>query len=116
MSDNGQAIQIELNTSPVQTDEELKSNNRFILGYLSAKYNTDADITATIYARLADDMSWQNVATLTLSSTKKRYFGQLPQGLTVIDYYVSLTAKPVNVFEITSLKILMKTLPTGKFG
>lgn len=49
MSDNGQNIPVILNFSSVQTDEELKSNSRMVLGFLSAKYESDSDITVTIY-------------------------------------------------------------------
>jgi hypothetical protein len=116
MSDQGQSIPVILNFSPVQTDEELKSNSRMVLGYLSAKFQSDADITVTIYFKRDDDMEWENTAGIVMSASEGRYFGQLPQGLSVIDYYVTVESSPSNTFWISSLKILMKSLPTGKFG
>jgi hypothetical protein len=49
MADQGQPVNVILEFSPIQTDEELKSNSRMVLGYLSARYESDADLTVTIY-------------------------------------------------------------------
>jgi hypothetical protein len=116
MSDNRQNIAVVLNFSPIQTDEELKSDSRMVLGYLSAKYESDADITVTIYIKRDEDMDWENTEGIIMSAEEGRYFRQLPQGLSVIDYYVTVESSPLETFWISSLKILMKSLPTGKFG
>jgi hypothetical protein len=116
MSDNGQNIPVILNFSPVQTDEELKSNSRMVLGYLSAKYESDADITVTIYFKRDDGMEWENTDPIIMSVDEGRYFGKLPLGLSVIDYYVTVKSSPLETFWISSLKVFIKTLPSGKFG
>jgi hypothetical protein len=87
-----------------------------VLGYLSAKYQSDADISVTIYFKRDDDMDWESLSPITMSAEEGRYFGRLPLGLSVIDYYVTVESSPSNTFWISSLKILMKSLPTGKFG
>ena len=114
--DNGQLIDIVIDSSPVQSDEDLKSNSRMVLGYLSAKYLTDADITVTLFFKRNDDMEWESLQAATLSLDKKRYFGKLPLGLTVIYDYVEVTAAINYIFEITSLKVHQKPLMVGKFG
>jgi len=58
MADQGQPVNVILEFSPIQTDEELKSNSRMVLGYLSARYESDADLTVTIYFKRDDDMDW----------------------------------------------------------
>lgn len=116
MADNGNAIDIDVECSPIQTDEELKSNNRFVLGYVEANYMTDSDLTLTIYVKRDNDLQWEEATTITLGKFSKRYFGLLPQGLSVIDFYVSLTGSPMYVCEITSLKILTQPLILGKHG
>jgi hypothetical protein len=115
MSDIGQNIPVILNFSPVQTDEELKSNTRMVLGYLSAKYESDADITVKIYFKRNNYMDWENTAPITMTAEEGRYFGKLPLGLSLIDYYVTVESSPLEVFRISSLKVLIKTLPAGKF-
>jgi len=87
-----------------------------VLGYLSAKYQSDADITVTIYFKRDDDMDWESTEGIIMSAEEGRYFGQLPRGLSVIDYYVTVESSPYETFWISSLKVLIKTLPTGKFG
>jgi hypothetical protein len=116
MNDNGQSIPVILNFSPVMTDEESKTNSRMILGYLSAKYESDADIMITISFKRDNDMAWENTDPITLSKDEKRYKGQLPLGLSVIDFYISAEVSPAEDFWISSLKVHIKTLPTGKFG
>jgi hypothetical protein len=116
MSDNGQNIPVILNFSSVQTDEELKSNSRMVLGFLSAKYESDSDITVTIYFKRDNDMEWENTVPITMSAEEGRYFGKLPLGLSVIDYYVTVESSPLETFWISSLKVFIKTLPAGKFG
>ena len=114
MADNGNNIPVIIESSPVQTDEELKTNSRMILGYLSAKYESDADITVTISFKRDNDMEWENSDPITLSKDEKRYKGQLPLGLSVIDFYVIAELNPTEDFWISSLKVHIKTSSCGK--
>jgi hypothetical protein len=114
--DNGQPINVNITSSSFKMDLESQSDSRVVLGFLSARYQTDADITAVVYFRRDDDMVLEQTTPIILSATEQRYYGQLPQGLNVIDFYVVLMATPSSTFEVTSLKVHIKTLPAGKFG
>lgn len=112
--DYGNSIAVQIVAAPILLDETVNKGARFVLGYLKAVYETDEDITVTIYVRRNSSMEYELVDTHTLSKDNKRYKRKIKLVGSVIDYYpqLDITGKD---FVITSLTINRKIFTTGKY-
>ena len=115
MTDSGIAIPVIFESNDIMVDEEMKSNQRLVLGYVSCKYESDSDFDITVYYKRDNAMVWEATDPYTVSKSAKRFFQKLPIGLTCIDAYVKL-AGTFGELIITSLKLHAKPAIVGKFG
>jgi hypothetical protein len=114
-SDKGIKIPVEIITTPVMLDKNTTlSNDRYVLGYLSADYNTDEDTTITIFARRGENLVFDIVDTIILPKGNKRFYRKLPLTIgSVVDYFCRLTGD-FKEFRFTTLKLLVKMKTVGK--
>ena len=115
MTDNGSKIPVIFESNDIMVDEEMKSNQRLVLGYVSCKYESDSDFDITVYYKRDSAMSWESITLKTASKDEKRYFQRLPIGLTCIDAYAKLAGE-FGELIITSFKLHIKPAVVGKFG
>lgn len=112
--DYSKKIRIVINSAPVQLDEENQlTNKRFVLGYLTAVYAANEDLTVKIHVKKNESMDFEEAITMTLTKDKKREYKKLPLIGSIIDFFVSLESE-LTEFELTSLKVSHKIVITGK--
>lgn len=115
MKDLTEKISVVFESGDIKTDEEMKSNQRIVLGYVSCKYESDSDFEITVYYKRDNAMNWESITPYTVSKDEKRFFQRLPLGLTCIDAYARL-AGSFGELIITSFKLYLKPTMVGKFG
>jgi hypothetical protein len=116
MTDYGDIkIPVIFESSDIMVDEEMKSNQRLVLGYVSCKYESDSDFEITVYYKRDNAMNWENIDPFTVSKDERRFFQRLPIGLSCIDAYAKLSGD-FGELIITSFKLHAKPAVVGKFG
>lgn len=110
------SIPIDIEFWEVSTDEEFQSNGRVVLGYISAVYETDTNLTLKLFYKRANDGVWLESDEYTLDKDEKRFFQKLPPSLSVIDFYLHLYGTYEAECEITSCKVHFKPIAVGKYG
>ena len=111
--DYGQKIHIDITSAPKLTDEELKSNHRYVLGYLTAVFSIDEDATLYLYAARNETMEYDLIDTFTLKKENKRYRRKVKLSGSVLNWYAQLVGD-FKEFEITTCRISRKLITTGK--
>jgi len=112
--DHGNKIPVQVVSFPVQLDEDIQSNSRFIFGYFTGVYDTDEDVTIELYAVRGDDKDDELVDTFTLDKDKNRFRRKVKLVGSVIDFYIKLTGS-FTEFEASTLKLSYKVMPVGKY-
>lgn len=115
MTDAGTPIPVEIEFANMQSDKELRTNNKILVGYISMLYESPEDFSLTIKYRRTNELNWEETAAWTVSKDNKRFFEQVHLGLSIIDAYPRIVGNFSNL-EITSCKLLVDYLPSGKFG
>jgi len=115
MDDAGQYIKVKIETSDLSADEEMKSKERVVLGYVLWRGRTNNPLTLTVYVKRNDTLQWEAIKTYTIATNTKRFFRRLPPSVSCIDAYVKLEGE-VNTFELTSLKLFIKPVGVGQYG
>lgn len=118
MVDNGTPIQIEASSSEKSIFEDGRGNYRFLLGTIQGEFSnlsTEEPLYVSVYFKRNVDMEWESI-TFQLNSGERIFKQQLPAGLLVITFYISLFGWITKDFELTDLKIAVKEIPIGKFG
>ncbi len=114
MNDNNKEISIKLTTARLSTDKELKYKGRFVIGYVSWRGITDANLTLKLFLRKNNNLSWEMVKQYTILANKKRFFKRVPPHTSCIDAYLELSGD-VKVFELESLKLYVKPIIVGQY-
>lgn len=114
MPDISVAIPIDFESRIQKTDEDLRSDTRFILNRISVAYETDTDLSLYLYIKRTDAMTWETVGPYTLDKDVKRYDRPLYPVLSVIDYYIRITGSVQSSCDITSARVWQKIKKLGK--
>jgi hypothetical protein len=114
MADVSTTIPIIFESRIVKTDEDLRSDTRFVINRISAAYESDADLSLYLYFRRSDAMSWESIGPFTLDKDIKRFDRVIYPVKTVIDYYVKITGSITSSCDITSCRVWQKIKKLGK--
>lgn len=115
MDDAGQYIKVRIETSDLSADEEMKSKERVVLGYVLWRGTTNRPLTLTVYVKRNNTLQWEAVKVYTIAINTKRFYKRLPPSISCIDAYVKLEGE-VNTFTLTSLKLFIKPVRAGQYG
>ncbi len=109
-------IEVSFDSSVYSIEENLQSNRRLVLGYISGTYNFESEdqVYTTVYYKRDNELRWEST-TFQLDKEDKRFYQKLPPGLTVIEFYVRIYGYATE-FELTSCKVSVKEKLLGKFG
>ncbi len=115
-TDANNHIEVDFQSSVYSIEENLQSNRRLNLGYISGVYDveTEDEVYVTIYYKRNNELRWEST-TFQLNKEDNRFYQKLPAGLTVIEFYVRIYGW-VTEFELTSCKVSVKEKLLGKFG
>jgi len=112
-----EAIEFVLESSEVKVEEELKSTGKILIGYLSAVYETDADISVIIYFKRSKEANWENTGTMVLRKENKRFLRLISAvGIAVSSFYLKAWCTYTETLEITSLQVSTKIKTFGNFA
>lgn len=115
MADAGNKIKVIIDTADLSTDEEMKSKERFILGYILYRGQSIDTLTLTVYVKRNPDLQWEAIKEYTITPNTKRFFKRLPPSISCIDAYIKLEGD-VESFDLTSLKLFIKPMRSGQYG
>lgn len=126
MTDAGNSIYIDIQSSEIMALEDVNSAYRFNLGYISGEFSdiyTEGDLYVRVYFKRGVQMKWERVE-FKLIRNRKTFRQKLPPGLTVTNFFVQLCgyvvpnndAKPYSAFELTDFEISVKKVFVGKHG
>ena len=111
--DYKELIPIQIITAPRLLDEDVNRGARYVLGYLKAVYQSDVDVTVTLFVARKSTMEYESVDTFVLSKDVKRFKRKIKQIGSILNYYLQVDLEGTD-FEITSLTVNRKLFSVGR--
>ena len=127
MTDAGQPILIDIQSTEINCFEGTNGSFRYALGYVSGEFSkllTSADLMLVVHYKRGIKLNWEKIK-FKLKNNSKLFRQKLPLGLTVVGFYVQITGYIApdtgdpnfnTNFELTDFEISVKEIPIGKFA